>query len=326
MPEVRPVDRLEVLVLVENTTDSLSSNPENVVPEWTGLLSTGRIETLAGHDICHAQHGLSLLIRAERKGERHALLLDAGPEGATLLRNAELLGAGFEDVEAVVLSHGHWDHGGGLVEAIEAVATARGRETFDCYVHPGMFNARAARRPDGQIRFTAPIPGPRELAHAGARVVSTREPQVAGNGWFYVSGEIPRRTAYEVGIPGNLRRSDDGLAWEDDPLIVDERFVSVHVAGKGQFVFSACSHAGLVNVLHEARARFPATPLYGAMGGLHLAGVTEKAIPETVRDLGGFGLTMLAAGHCTGWRAMSALANRFGEALVPLAVGKKYVL
>ena len=100
----------------------------------------------------------------------------------------------------------------------------------------------------------------------------------------------------------------------------------MQVRNKGQFVFSACSHAGLINVLTHARAVFPSVPLYGVMGGLHLAGATEKVIPETMADLRTFGLKLVAPGHCTGWRAVGAMAGVFGEELVPTAVGKRYVI
>jgi 7,8-dihydropterin-6-yl-methyl-4-(beta-D-ribofuranosyl)aminobenzene 5'-phosphate synthase len=142
------------------------------------------------------------------------------------------------------------------------------------------------------------------------------------DGVFYVSGEIPRVTPYEVGLPGHVRRAEDG-SWQPDPLIMDERFVAVRVRDKGQLVFSACSHAGIVNVLTHARETLPG-PLHGAMGGLHLSGPTEKIIPDTVADLKRLALTSLAPGHCTGWRAMTALANAFGEDLTPTAVGKRF--
>lgn len=225
----------------------------------------------------------------------------------------------------MVLSHGHWDHAGGLLAAVEAVAKARG-EKVRCFVHPGMFAQRASQRPNGELYVQELVPDPEKLASAGADVVNTREPQIAGDGVFFISGEIPRLTKYEVGIPGHLRRSSDGQSWEPDPLIMDERFVSVHVKNKGQFVFSACSHAGIINVLNHARSLFPDVPLYGAMGGLHLSGVTEGIIPDTIRDLRGFDLKLLAPGHCTGWRAIVAMAKVFGEELVPSAVGKRYVI
>jgi 7,8-dihydropterin-6-yl-methyl-4-(beta-D-ribofuranosyl)aminobenzene 5'-phosphate synthase len=90
-------------------------------------------------------------------------------------------------------------------------------------------------------------------------------------------------------------------------------------------VLSACSHAGIVNVLHHARASFPDVPLHAVLGGLHLSGTNEKIIPETIDALKGFGLARIGAGHCTGWRAMAALGQAFGdEVLAPSAVGKRY--
>jgi 7,8-dihydropterin-6-yl-methyl-4-(beta-D-ribofuranosyl)aminobenzene 5'-phosphate synthase len=326
MAHVSPVDQLEVLVVMDNATDSLSTNPKNVIQEWTGLLTGGRMRVISGQNICCAHHGLSLLITAHTGSESRTILFDAGPEGATFMRNAGVLGFEFAAIEAVVLSHGHWDHAGGLVAAVDAITKARGKKSFDCYMHPGMFAQRATRRPSGELFVQDRVPTPDQLANAGANVINTREPQLIGNGAFYITGEIPRLTAYEVGLPGHLRQSEDGQSWEPDPLLMDERFIAVHVKDKGQFVFSACSHAGLINVLNHARATFPDVPLYGVMGGLHLSGVTEKIIPDTIRDLKKFDLKLLAAGHCTGWRAIAAMAANFGDELVPSAVGKRYLI
>jgi 7,8-dihydropterin-6-yl-methyl-4-(beta-D-ribofuranosyl)aminobenzene 5'-phosphate synthase len=80
-----------------------------------------------------------------------------------------------------------------------------------------------------------------------------------------------------------------------------------------------------VNVLKHARTTFPDVPLYGVMGGLHLSGTNEAVIPQTVEAMKEFQLATIAAGHCTGWRAMSALAAAFGDkVLAPSAVGKRY--
>ncbi|HUL93606.1 MAG TPA: MBL fold metallo-hydrolase [Burkholderiales bacterium] len=326
MLNIAEVDALEVLVLVDNVTDSLSSNPRDVLPEWSVLLTGGRLRVLAGSNICCAHHGLSLLLAARVGGRTRTLLFDAGPAAATFQRNSEILGVDFASVEAVVLSHGHWDHAGGLLAAVESIARARGDKSFACYVHPGMFRQRATKRPDGQLYVNELVPDPERLSRAGAKVLNTREPQSIADGAFYVSGEIPRVTRYEAGVPNHLTRSADGKAWEPDPLIMDERYVSVNVRGKGQFVFSACSHAGIVNVLTHARSVFPAVPLYGAMGGLHLSGINEAVIPQTVADLKTFGLKLMAPGHCTGWRALSQMAREFGNELVPSAVGKKYLI
>jgi 7,8-dihydropterin-6-yl-methyl-4-(beta-D-ribofuranosyl)aminobenzene 5'-phosphate synthase len=326
MPDMLPVDQLEVLVLLDNVTDSLSTNVSVAISEWTGLLTAGRLQLLSGRCTCCAHHGLSLLITVRIGSGTHTVLFDTGPEASTFLRNAEILGVDFAAIDAVVLSHGHWDHGGGLVAAIEKISKARNGQRVDCFLHPSMFAERALQRSNGELLKFESVPDPDVLAQTGANVVNTREPQFIAEGALYLSGEIPRSTSYETGFPGHVRRSDDGRSWEPDPLIMDERFIAVHVKGKGQVVFSACSHAGIVNVLTHARSVFPSVPLYGVMGGLHLSGATEKVIPETVADLQRFGLKLLAPGHCTGWRAMSALASVFGDELVPSAVGKRYAV
>src|SRR5262249_963882 len=142
-------------------------------------------------------------------------------------------------------------------------------------------------------------------------------------GTAWVSGEIPRMSGFEIGLPGAHRRTPDG--WVLDELVIDERFLAVHVRGKGLVVFSACSHAGVINVLHHARASFPGVPLPAVMGGLHLSGINERIIPQTIDAFGQFGLGRIAAGHCTGWRAMAALLTAFGDKVVaPLAVGKRF--
>jgi len=141
------------------------------------------------------------------------------------------------------------------------------------------------------------------------------------------SGEIPRVTTYEKGFPGHKRMSEDEKSWEDDPLIMDERFLAVHVRGKGIVVFTACSHAGVVNVLSHARSSFPSVPLHAVVGGFHLAGGNEKIIAESVQDIGDFGLRLIAPGHCTGWRALNALVRAYGDSIVaPLAVGKIFAI
>jgi 7,8-dihydropterin-6-yl-methyl-4-(beta-D-ribofuranosyl)aminobenzene 5'-phosphate synthase len=155
-------------------------------------------------------------------------------------------------------------------------------------------------------------------------VVCTTEPQSFLDDMFYVSGEIPRVTPFERGLPGQVRKTADGQ-WEPDELLVDERWLAVNIKGKGIVVLSACSHAGIVNVLKHARATFPDQPLHTVMGGLHLSGVNEEIIPQTVQAMAEFKLAQIAAGHCTGWRAIAALSAAFGDkVLAPSAVGKRY--
>ena len=323
---LQPVDEIEFLVLVDNSLDSLSSVPKHVSLEWPRLMRNGMRE-LSGEGQCCANHGLSVLIAARRGATSHALIFDAGPDDYVVERNAPRVGVDFSSVEGIVLSHGHWDHAGGLPAAVRLTVAARQKRPVTVYVHPGMFRQRALTLASGAILPIKPIPQPEDLSALGADVLSSDKPQFVLDDFFWISGEIPRVTAYEKGFPGHLRRSADGSTWEPDPLIMDERFLTVHVRDKGLVVFTACSHAGVVNVLLHARESFPSIPLYAVAGGFHLSAANEKVIPETVHDLASFNLGVIAPGHCTGWRAIHALVDRLGEDVVaPSAVGKTYTL
>jgi 7,8-dihydropterin-6-yl-methyl-4-(beta-D-ribofuranosyl)aminobenzene 5'-phosphate synthase len=324
MPLLTEVDRLEVQVLVDNVTDSLSSTPPFVTREWPALVRQG-MRRVAGAGLCCANHGLSLVIRAITGESEHVVLFDTGPVDYAVEHNGTRLGIEFGAIEAVVLSHGHWDHGGGMLKAIELMRAAAPERRTPIYLHPGMFAERGQRQPDGGVLPMALLPTPDDLANAGARPEVTDTPQILLDGMFYLSGEIPRVTAYETGLQNHVRRNATG-EWEADPLLLDERFLAVAVKDKGIVVFTACSHAGVVNVLTHARTCFPGQPLFAVMGGFHLSGETERCIPETVSDLATFGLSVIAPGHCTGWRALNRLVQTCGEdTVVPLAVGKIFV-
>jgi len=323
---LRPVDSLETLVLVDNVTDSLSTVPEGVVNENATLLKAG-LREMSGEAKCCAHHGLSLVLAARSGDGVHHAMFDAGPEAYTVARNGERLGIPFGEIEAVALSHGHWDHGGGLPEALRRIHAANGGRRVPVHVNDGMFVGRASTLPDGSPLPMKDVPKPDELQAAGGEVVSSPEARLIGGGCFYLSGEIPRVTAYEKGLPGQMKRSADGKSWEPDPWIRDERYLAANVRGKGLVVFSMCSHAGVVNVLRDAQAVFAGVPLHAVMGGFHLAGKgVEAIIPETILDLLAFGLKRIVPAHCTGWRAFTALAKSCDEGvLMPSAVGRTFV-
>jgi 7,8-dihydropterin-6-yl-methyl-4-(beta-D-ribofuranosyl)aminobenzene 5'-phosphate synthase len=193
-------------------------------------------------------------------------------------------------------------------------------------VNPGMFLERAATLTTGHIAPFQRVPSPEDLLAHGAQVVNSSAPRFLLDDCFYVSGEIPRVSSFEKGRPDHLCRRSADEPWQPDPLIMDERYVAVHVQAKGVIVFSACSHAGIINVLLNAREVFPDVPLYGVLGGLHLAGAAmERLIPDTMAHLKQFELQQIMPAHCTGWRALHALLNEFGEAMVtPSAVGSRF--
>ena len=324
MNRLAPADTVEIQILVDNATDGLSTNPANVEHEFAFATRRG-MRASSARCLCCAVHGLSCLITVRRGDLSHTVLFDSGPEDYAFERNTTRLGADLGKVESIVLSHGHWDHSGAMFLALGAIRARNGGRRVPYYAHPGMFRTRGMRLPNGTVRVMDDVPGIDDLTAQGAQVICTTEPQLLLDDLFLVSGEVPRVTPFERGLPGQVRKTADGKDWEPDELLMDERWLAVNVKGKGLVVFSACSHAGIINVLTHARASFPDGPLHAVMGGLHLSGVNEPIIPQTVAAMRDFKLATIAAGHCTGWRALAALAQEFGDkVLVPTAVGKRY--
>jgi len=323
MPELLAADGIEVLVLVDNVTDNLSTVPGYVTHELPRLRTRG-MRRLSGRCLCCGAHGLSLAITAVRGDAARTLLFDTGPDAWVFERNVDRLDFAMGSVDGIVLSHGHWDHCGAMLRALEMIQLRNGGRATPVWMHPDMYRTRAMKAADGAMQLFEDVPTRAMLEAQGARVIEATASQLVLDDLFFVSGEIPRVTAFEPGMPGQFRRTQDGQGWEPDSLLVDERFVAVRVKKRGIVVFTACSHAGVVNVMTYARDCFPDTALVGVMGGFHLAGGNERIIPQTVDALRVFDLETIATAHCTGWRATGALASAFGDAVVPSAVGRIY--
>ena len=143
-PALKAADKVEFLFLVDNYLDSLSSVPKHVTLEWPRLMRHGMKE-ISGEGQCCANHGLSLLVTVYDGDAEHTVLFDGGPENYVLERNAPRLGVDWSRVEGMVLSHGHWDHAGGLPAAVRLATAANGNHSVPVYVNPGMFPLRAMR-------------------------------------------------------------------------------------------------------------------------------------------------------------------------------------
>ena len=319
-PNIDSLDRLEVTVIVDNESDTMSSGIENV--KGFHYLSEKQKKT----KLCQAGHGLSLLLRGSCRESTHTLLVDAGPDPDLWKTNAANLQIDLQRIDAAVLTHYHWDHSAGFRGAIPSIASSRqGYPPLLVDLHSAEILSRG--RPSeagGVVPHKPDNPGVEELNLLGANTVKHSSEHTLCNGMFYISGHIPRNSKYETGIPNHLSLIDG--KWVEDEEIADERYVAMHVKNRGIVVISACSHAGIINVCRDARERFGGAPLFAVIGGFHLGGKqVENRIPQTIADLKEMDPKIVLAGHCTGWRAKAMLANQLPNGFQPLAVGASYV-
>ena len=141
-PALAVLDSAEVLVLVDNVSDSLSTVPEGVATEFENLVEAGA-ESFSGDGFCFACFGISLIVSGTVDGRTRTVLFDGGPNGLAVEYNAPRLGTRMDAIEAVVLSHGHIDHAGGLPAAVSLVTAAKGGDRVPVHVNPEMFSRRA---------------------------------------------------------------------------------------------------------------------------------------------------------------------------------------
>lgn len=344
MASLVEVDSLEILVIIDNELDPISTY------QIPNLTATGNMMHIAfanpnkptdrgpnTHElrmdnVCCSAHGLSLMITATKGSAKHTILFDTGPEESAWERNVQRLRPDLSKIELIQLSHWHCDHSGGMLKAIQMINAARGPDEAPVKVdlHPSRPEFRGFMSPQGPVSMEAD-PSFDEIMLAGGEVVKKDTAHVVLDGMFMVSGEIPRVTPYEKGLLRGIRWHGESRGWESDELIKDERLLMCNVKGKGVVVFTGCSHAGAVNACKHGlelaeKAAGEKMPLYAVMGGYHLTGPNEAMIEDTIKDFKELDAKIFLAGHCSGWRVKYAIEREMPGRLAPSTVGTKFTL
>jgi 7,8-dihydropterin-6-yl-methyl-4-(beta-D-ribofuranosyl)aminobenzene 5'-phosphate synthase len=304
--------KIEIISLMDNAVDYIStSSHEQVRSLWYWSGKKGEMPI--------GEHGFSMLVRVFNGEDSCSVLFDAGISPNGVVENAARMGIDLREVSFVVLSHGHYDHFGGLTSVIKAIK----KQDLPIIAHENMVKRRGHSTLNGEIRESHPFPKTEELYPA--KIVYTKKPTLIANDLVCVTGEIPRTVEFETGLIQNRIFSDG--AWRPDPLILDERALVINVKNKGLVVISGCAHAGIINTIRYAQQITGIEKIYGVLGGFHLAGREfEKRIAPTVETLKEISPTLIGASHCTGWRAIKAIANALPDAFVFSGVGTQYKL
>jgi 7,8-dihydropterin-6-yl-methyl-4-(beta-D-ribofuranosyl)aminobenzene 5'-phosphate synthase len=320
---LKPVDEVVVTTLVDNFYDALLGGQETITraPFAAGIAQAPQFESGTTQVGLMAEHGFSALVSVRTGSTTTSVLFDTGLSPEAMVTNADRLGIDMSDVNAVVLSHGHFDHAGGLA----GLAGRRGTTSLPMVVHPRVWTRRRMTLPGGSPEEW-PTLSKRALTSEGFDVIERRQPSLLLNGSVLITGEVDRTTDFERGMPP-AHQCWSNSTWEPDPLVLDDQALVVHVRGKGLLVVTGCGHAGAVNIVRHAQ-RLTAVPrLHALMGGLHLSGgYFAPSIAPTVEALTAMGPDLLAPGHCTGWQAQHTLAAALPDSWVQGSSGTRYKL
>ena len=315
------VDRVVVTTVIDNTADMLLPDG-GLVRRWGLSGSAGPLPIVPSDvaeggstlDFLRAEHGYAALLDVTTGTATHRILYDTGVSPFGLVDNLDRLGVDLTSIEAVVLSHGHFDHVTGLHGLIKRM-TRRG---VPLVLHPDCWTRRRIVAGDQVLEL--PTPSRTALEGSGFAVLEQRHPSFLLDGAVLITGEVPRTTAFETGMPPGHQAWTEGR-WQHDPSVHEDQAVVLHVRGRGLVIMTGCGHAGIVNIVRQARRLTGVAPISLLVGGLHLR--TGPVVAESVAALAETAPTLLMPAHCTSWSAHLALYEAMPDAYRPNAVGSQ---
>ncbi len=262
-----------------------------------------------------AQHGVSFLLEAVSEGETKRILVDVGQNSQALLHNMSLMDVSASSIDTIVLTHCHYDHTQGVVKMLEQID----RNDVRIVAHSDIFRPHFITEPELRYVGIQPEDSREKIEAAGGHILLGKEPFQLMAG-MSTTGEVSRQTDFEeVGIA--LKTRKDGVV-EDDNML-DDISVIAKIKGKGIVVVTGCSHAGIVNIMLQAKEMTGCDRIDGVIGGFHLVEAPEKRILRTVAEIAKLNPSRIIAGHCTGFRAQVELYLAFREKFVPLRTGMR---
>jgi len=253
-----------------------------------------------------AEHGISMLIEVD--GQQ--ILFDTGQSGDVLIKNATTIGIDLRTIDKLILSHGHYDHTGGIRTL--SVLT----DSVDAYAHSDLFGNKWVKDKKEERYIGIPV-SKQAMLGWGFELHLEKEPMKISKS-VMTTGEIPRVTEFET-VPSRLRLHDNDGFVQDQ--IYDDLSLVVR-SEKGLVLMLGCAHSGLVNILTHVRKSYnDANKIRLVIGGTHLVDANKERIEKTIRTLKEFGVEKIAASHCTGEPAIIMLYQAFGDDMIANHVG-----
>jgi 7,8-dihydropterin-6-yl-methyl-4-(beta-D-ribofuranosyl)aminobenzene 5'-phosphate synthase len=285
-----------------------------------------------------AEHGFSAIIEisynTEMNKKKNRFLFDTGVSENGIIYNADLFRIDFRTIDAIILSHGHMDHCRGLVNVLKRMS-----KSTDIIVHPDAFLKRWAIFPNGK-KEKMPTLDENELRNNGASIHKIKNtsflPLVDSdkNNDHYpliVTGQIPRETTFEKGLPPQYKEvegnnNDEQKSLVPDPLVNDDQAIITNIKDRGLVIITGCGHAGIINTMNYAKKITGTDKIYAIIGGFHLTGgsMFEDAIEPTITELQKADPKFIVPCHCTGWKGTNRIINTMPEKFIQSSVGTTF--
>jgi 7,8-dihydropterin-6-yl-methyl-4-(beta-D-ribofuranosyl)aminobenzene 5'-phosphate synthase len=269
----------------------------------------------------HAEHGLSYHVETVVKGQSHSLLFDFATDFQGIKRNIELLRIDLRKVEALAVSHDHFDHQAALADFLKAKRNEiTGWVPF--YVGEQFFVGTYVKRPDGRVQSLLALKREEIEGLGSVRIIETKVPtQIIPGAYF--TGKVDQVTDYEKIPPAFVAKRGDQFVQEE---FIGEQAIVLNAKGKGLVVLSGCAHRGIVNTVKYAQKMTGIQKVYAVIGGFHLTGAKPEVVQKTITDIKAIGPDYIVPTHCTGFAAISAFAQAMPDQFILNTAGTKYTI
>lgn len=308
---INDADKVEILTLQDNYVDFLSGDSTEILKRATPL---------KGREISNsvlAEHGFSALVTIFAAETSRRIIFDFGFSAHGAAFNADALDVDLAGVEAMVLSHGHIDHRGGLKQLVERV----GRKNIELVLHPAAFRNPRYLELREKLKVYLPPFTREKVLDMGVTVMETKEPYPILAGTLLFLGEIPRTTGFEKGMPNAYYEENGEVKW--DP-IEDDSAIVANVRGKGLVILSGCAHSGIINTVRYAQKVTGIDSVFAVMGGFHLTGPDYAGIVKPTTDaLKEINPRYVVPTHCTGRNATMYIEKEMRDEFLLNMAGTK---